>query len=372
MIKINHKSSHPIYLQIANTLRTQIQEGRFKPDQALPGERELSNELKINRRTISKALDILEEEGLVYKIRGSGVFIEKKEDFLSFINTDINSKVVALSTPESIENSHAVDMIKGAISYLEEKNIQSLRINYIRASEEKEHITLNRHILSGIIMYPKPNNEITENIKYFQSLGLPLVVIGNLSGDDFDSVRSKDEDGAREAVGHFIKTGHERIIFFPVDDKLKLSSKRLSGYEAAMAERGLLPEIIKYDKTSNVSEAISAGYELAMKIFKKKKYPTAILTQNDMLAIGVYKALLNLKIRVPEDVELIGFGNDIEASILFPDRKNPISTVAVDRAEIGRKAAEVLTNRIANPSGPFREILTSVKLLHRRTTRQNE
>ncbi|MDD5707719.1 MAG: substrate-binding domain-containing protein, partial [Kiritimatiellae bacterium] len=79
--------------------------------------------------------------------------------------------------------------------------------------------------------------------------------------------------------------------------------------------------------------------------------------------------LSGLKVRVPEDVELIGFGNDLEARTFFPDLACPFSTVEIPRADVGRRAAELLLERMQNPGLPIRKIVVPTRLLHRGTTR---
>lgn len=369
MIEINPNSSYPLYLQLIDMLRSQIQDGKLEPGQALPAERELSHKLKINRRTISRAMSILEREGLVRKIRGSGVFVEEQNDFVAFNNSSSHSKVVAISIPECIENSHAAEIAKGAIARLEENGIQALRIHYIRAQEEREHISLNRNFLAGVILYHfLLDDHVLKNIGHFISIGLPVVGIGNFMQNEFDRIRSEDEAGAATVVDYFVNSGHKNIAFVSVKNK-NLSSQRFSGYEQAMKKNGRVPEIMMCDADSG--ELFEAGCQFALKTFSRKKFPTAVFAQNDILAAGIYKGLCELKIKVPEHVELIGFGNDLEAAILFPGRQNPISTVAIDRLEIGKQAVDLLINRWENPSAPYKELITPVKLLHRRTSHGN-
>lgn len=366
MIEINPHNNYPIYLQLADKLREQIQDGGFRPGQALMTEREFSQKLKINRRTINRAMGILEDEGLVRKIRGSGVFVEAQDDVIPFNNSSLNLRIVAISIPECIENSHAAEIAKGAVARLDENGIQAMRIHYIRSKEEREHISLNRSFLSGAILYHfLLDNGAMKNIEHFQSMGLPVVGIGNFTQAGFDHIRSKDETGAEEAVEYFTNSGHKDIVFISVENK-KLASQRLSGYEHAMQKRGLPPRIMICKEDSGA--LLESSYNFAMTVFRRKKFPSAVFAQNDILATGIYKALCELKIKTPEQVELVGFGDDAEAAILFPERKNPISTIAIDRFEIGKQAVDLLISRWETPSAPYKEITTLVKLLHRRTT----
>ncbi|WPO97865.1 GntR family transcriptional regulator [Pseudomonas sp. HR96] len=65
----------PLYLQLARNLEAAIHAGQWKADQALPSERSLSEDLKVSRVTARKALEVLEQQGLIRRHQGSGTFI---------------------------------------------------------------------------------------------------------------------------------------------------------------------------------------------------------------------------------------------------------------------------------------------------------
>jgi GntR family transcriptional regulator len=76
--KPNSESATPLYLQLSNKLANAIHSGIWQPDEALPSERTLSDELGISRVTARKAIDILCERGLLIRKQGSGTFITPK------------------------------------------------------------------------------------------------------------------------------------------------------------------------------------------------------------------------------------------------------------------------------------------------------
>ncbi len=78
--KPNSKSATPLYLQLANSLSAAIHDGTLRPDEALPSERILSENLSISRVTARKAIDMLCNRGLLIKKQGSGTFIMPKTE----------------------------------------------------------------------------------------------------------------------------------------------------------------------------------------------------------------------------------------------------------------------------------------------------
>lgn len=90
MITIDYKSRLPVYEQIKNQLMTLIQLGVLKPDQQLPSIRSLSSETGVNVNTVKRAIQDLEEMGVIYSVPGKGSFVS--ED--AFSNSRIKEKAV--------------------------------------------------------------------------------------------------------------------------------------------------------------------------------------------------------------------------------------------------------------------------------------
>ena len=90
MITIDYKSRLPVYEQIKNQLVTLIQLGVLRPDQQLPSIRSLSSETGVNVNTVKRAIQDLEEMGVIYSVPGKGSFVS--ED--AFSNSRIKEKAV--------------------------------------------------------------------------------------------------------------------------------------------------------------------------------------------------------------------------------------------------------------------------------------
>lgn len=68
----------PLYLQICNDLRRRIEKGAFPYGSRLPSERELAQQYQVDRKTLRRAVDMLEEEGILQCIRGKGIYISRQ------------------------------------------------------------------------------------------------------------------------------------------------------------------------------------------------------------------------------------------------------------------------------------------------------
>lgn len=90
MITIDYKSRLPVYEQIKNQLMTLIQIEVLKPDQQLPSIRSLSSETGVNVNTVKRAIQDLEEMGVIYSVPGKGSFVSEN----AFANTRIKEKAI--------------------------------------------------------------------------------------------------------------------------------------------------------------------------------------------------------------------------------------------------------------------------------------
>ncbi len=90
MITIDYKSRLPVYEQIKNQLMTLIQVGILKTDQQLPSIRSLSSETGVNVNTVKRAIQDLEEMGVIYSVPGKGSFVSEN----AFSNTRIKEKAI--------------------------------------------------------------------------------------------------------------------------------------------------------------------------------------------------------------------------------------------------------------------------------------
>jgi GntR family transcriptional regulator len=77
-VEIDPRSHVPIYLQIADAVRTAVAAGLYRPGEALPSLRALAIDVQVNPNTVQRAYDALEREGLVFSRRGRGLFVAQE------------------------------------------------------------------------------------------------------------------------------------------------------------------------------------------------------------------------------------------------------------------------------------------------------
>jgi hypothetical protein len=121
--------------------------------------------------------------------------------------------------------------------------------------------------------------------------------------------------GGRAATEHLLSLGHRRIgVITGVPDWLA-SAERLTGYKAALASVGTLPDPTLFVESD---WAVDGGEVAAAALLDRPEPPTAIFAFNDNMAVGVLRAAGALGLRVPEDLSVVGFDDSGHASTVTP------------------------------------------------------
>lgn len=169
----------------------------------------------------------------------------------------------------------------------------------------------------------------------------PLVSLErDFSKYGIDSVFYDNIDVANIAVEHLINCGCKNIAFIggPIDEELPESRKR--GYLNTMLKHGIDIDIDNMIEHGNYTH--QSGYNAMKVLLDRNNKIDGIYIVNDQMAIGALKYLKEKKIKIPEDIKLIGTDNVFISSIMEPS----ISTIHIKKIEMGRLAAKILFNRI--------------------------
>ena len=166
---------------------------------------------------------------------------------------------------------------------------------------------------------------------------IPTVLVNCYStGDGVPSLIPDEVTGGRDATSLALTEGHRRIAHVTGGFRSWATHRRLAGYRAALHDAG-----IAYDDGLVLEGNFRAdsGYDLTRRLLKRRRRPTAIVCGNDLMALGVYFAIGEHGLRVPDDVSVVGY-DDLEdiASHIQP----ALSTIRLPYYEMGRLAAEHL------------------------------
>lgn len=182
-----------------------------------------------------------------------------------------------------------------------------------------------------------------------------------------DYVSMNNHKAAQLAAEHLIAHGHSRIAFATPDSRTMSRSEKIAGFFAALDAAGLGrgAGVLEGQPQTGFGDADMAelGRALACGLVRRKTRPTAIVAVNDMLAIGMIGELRSHRVRVPEDLSVIGMDDLFLSPLLSP----PLTTVRPPLRDIARTMVERIISRLADPSIPPQEFLFEPMLVSRDT-----
>ncbi|MBO0798158.1 MAG: LacI family DNA-binding transcriptional regulator [Blastocatellia bacterium] len=192
---------------------------------------------------------------------------------------------------------------------------------------------------------------------------IPFTVLGNnvmgeWNSKDFDAVYSDDIQGAYDLTTHLIAGGH-REIWFIGDVDLPWYARCARGYRECMAAAGLRPRLSRIHTDDR-----QQGYLAMRSILSKGEPITAVFAGSDQIARGVYEAVQQAGLRIPDDISIAGF-NDTEGDLMFP----PLTSVREFPETLGKHMAESVLKRIQHPERPALQITIPTQLVIRQSTR---
>ena len=180
-----------------------------------------------------------------------------------------------------------------------------------------------------------------------------------LEGVDFVSTESRM--GARLVVRHCAQGGRRRIGIIVGPQDQTIFRDRLSGYREAVIDEGLILDdrLIKIAPSS-----IDGASESVAELIAQGDLPDAIYAASSLLSIGAFRALRRRGLRMPADIAFVGTGSIEWADLIEP----PLTMLGIPAAEIGRRAVELVLDRIERPGQSGRSVLIQPTLVVRRSS----
>lgn len=167
---------------------------------------------------------------------------------------------------------------------------------------------------------------------------VPLVLL-NSAGRRQHAITIDNYGGARAMMAHLFALGHRRIGFVTGPARNADARERLRGYRDAMRGAGLAAIEVRGDFSE------TSGQHAAWQLLESTPLPTATFAANDSMAIGALATFADAGLDVPREMTVVGFDDIRIARYVTPQ----LTTVAVDTAELGRRAFAVLLDLVDHP-----------------------
>jgi DNA-binding LacI/PurR family transcriptional regulator len=372
MLPADRTNPLPLYIQIREDIRGQIESGMLPPGHRLLFERELAEQYGVSSVTVKRALRDLADEGLLVRIKRKGTFVSPRTSGRSVsAGSSPRTKTLALIIPD-IEDLFISEIYRGVADAARQGGYRVSIVSSDReVQKEAENIReVGKRGEEGAVIFPNWGRANAEQVFELKRAKFPFVLVNRYFRDiQTDYVVADNRAGACEAVEHLIRLGHRRIGCIGWVESTAVDD-RLTGYRLALGRHGipcdekLVRSILDdgSDKYAGIEPA-SGGYQEMRRLLQLKPRPTAVFAVSDRLAVGAMRAITEAGLRIPDDVALVGFDDVRYAADL------DLTTVAQPAFETGKKATEILIHRIEQGEDRdierFRQVVLPAKLIVR-------
>lgn len=351
------------YLQIIESLRQNLEAGRYRNGARLPSEAELMRRFDVSRMTVVKAMHHLQQEGLLVRRPGSGTYAS---------DADPNQKpIFGLIIPD-LGRTEIFEPICQGMSASPNASGHSLSWGHSAGGESKEdeaeHLC-EQYIeqrVSGVFFAPVefgPRRERVNQrvLKALKSARIPVVLLDRCVLDyparsDYDIVSLDNRRAGYVMTDHLIRQGAKRVGFFALEGSAETVDDRIAGYREALYASGM-----PLDREMVLRADPADAATLSSRIAEKKI--DALLCANDLTAAHVMRTLLGLGLRIPDDIRIAGI-DDVRYAELLPV---PLTTLRQPCRDIGATAIATMLDRISNPHLPARSVLLNGSLVVRQS-----
>jgi LacI family transcriptional regulator len=213
--------------------------------------------------------------------------------------------------------------------------------------------------------------EAEENMPVYRDLAdrnFPVVFLNDISGLEADAVVTDNFAGALKAMEHLHLLGHRKIMFIGPKEDTSFKTQRLAAYRQCLQQNKLTDDLVWCEENDPL-----CGYRAVKTAFFSNIRPSAIFAHNDIMALGVYRALNEMGSKIPDDVSIAGYDDLDACQLVYP----PLTSVGVPLRELARVAVDLLMKRIEEarksagktPSTRVRQkIVITPKLVVRKST----
>ncbi|WP_315794541.1 GntR family transcriptional regulator [Paenibacillus sp. BIC5C1] len=366
-----------LYLQTADLVMEEIRNRKLQPHDPVPSEGELSKLYSVSRMTAKLALQILEKQGIVYRLARRGTFVSGdylggpgKESLSGNVTTDkkLMKRKIALLFP------NMDDYVARIIASVEKEARKSGCQLLIRITTDKEDESiclqeLYEEGIDGIILFPRGRTRCSEKVLELNLLNYPLVIIDRIFREvNIDCVYHDHYQGAYNLTEYLIDRGHREIGYISMPfDGVTSREDRYKGYVQAMLDYALPVNgrNICLDCAEDYMLNLN-GPNLQLKDFiQSNPAMTAVVCADDYIATSCLYTALSIYKQVPEELSIIGF-SDIQLASLLPV---PLTTAKQTTEKLGQAAVNLLCKRMENSREGALSIKVNTTIIERSSVR---
>jgi LacI family transcriptional regulator len=327
--------------------------------------KDLADELGVSISTVSRALKdnpIIGPE-LTRKIKELAVLRNYIPNPLAMGLLRQQTKMIGVIVPDLVTHFYS-SIISGIEEVAKERGYYIL-IASSNESLEKEKESVNNLLKTRVEGIIACISQETNSFEHFEKLiqnEIPLVFFDRVAESlQISSVTVDGAEAAKNVTRHFFDNGCRRIAYISGPDHLNISKHRKNGYLKGLEECGLdfIPELLVESNLNAVDATVATR-----KLLSLDRIPDAIFGINDTIAFAAMKEIKKHKLRIPEDIALVGFTDEFHSTVVEP----ALTSVTHPTLQMGREAANLFFKQIENGAGASEEIVLPTSLVVRESS----
>lgn len=312
----------------------------------------INNSPLISQKTRKRTLKVMKE--LNYVPNSMARALSSKKPFNVTLLIDIKD-IKSYSNPFFYEVMHGIE----AAVYK-----KGLCLTIASANSDKKHDILDWHIngkrMQGLIIPVSLADE--RLIQRLKDIEFPFVLIGEPAEPQLrEWVDIDNRQGGRQAVEHLLEMGYAGIAFIGGSIKEKFNKNRLEGVHEALRDNGV------YQSDSYIKECDGSkndAYAKMCELLKLKKRPDAVIGGDNVICLGVMKAIREAGLNIPRDIGILSFNDYPLAELVEP----PLTSVVIDVFEMGALAANALLGLLDDPGAGMQPSYVPTSVIMREST----
>ena len=268
-----------------------------------------------------------------------------------------------------IANSFFSQVIDGieSVAYSKGYNVTFLQSH---ESFEKEKLSLEylaSRSVDGLLISVSTETQDFSHLEKLFNRGLPIVFFDRII-DKIDTYKViiNNYQAAHDAISHLTERGYKRIAYIANSKYLTLTKDRLKGYEDVLNNNNI-PVNEDYIKYCSHGGMVNDEVEKALdELFSLEQKPDAIFAASDKLTTGCLHYFKNHNIKIPNDVALVGFSNNVNSDLFYP----PLTVLKQPAFEMGEQATHFLLDLIESkrPIAKYETMILETSLIVREST----
>ncbi|MCI2256635.1 LacI family transcriptional regulator [Domibacillus sp. PGB-M46] len=308
------------------------------------------NNQQVGQKSKQKVLKAMEELDYKPSVLASAL-TGKRTSTIGFILSDIANPFLAEITRQVEDRAHEVGY-----------NLVICSTDFKQEKEERYIELLRQKSVDGFILVGDFKNK--DVLVKLTHKDVPVILLAAESHPSL-SVNTVTVDnfiGGYEITSHLIGFGHERIAF--IAETAGSSQERIRGYKQALQEHSLpYHEDLIVISDSSLEDA----KRLAVQLLDSPNRPTAIISSNDLLAMGVLMGAREKGLNIPKDLSVTGFDNTLLSKSCDP----PLTTIAHPIKSMCTQAVDMLIEEVEGVKKEKQKILALPTLIVRKSTDYN-